>query len=244
MTDYHAILARIDAESWVEERGVKEFWIWAYHGGKVHLWESNLSSPWGDVSNSDRVTDDLPVFSRSFTVYHYNYQRSAHEAVHNHFHQIEHLLNWVDGRDHTPDDQWDQLLFWGNFVGSDITHKIVRPGAGWCHYPPNGEKDYDYTNPRIVSSDIEDWRPDGTGARKMISSDRWNRDDMQFYIYWFQSVPGMNNGLEHESKSLRNWWIVVGDFDRCLRERLSLVEGVQGPPPPNAAGSEEGVEQD
>ena len=53
-------------------------------------------------------------------------------------HQIEAVLNWVDGRDRTPPEQWSELLFWGKFVGSDRSLKIVRPGCGWAHYPPNG----------------------------------------------------------------------------------------------------------
>lgn len=223
VTDYNAIMKRIDARDWVENRGVKEFWIWGYHGGKVVLWESNMASPHGDVSNSNRDPDDLPVFSRTYTVYHYNYQRSSHEAVHNHFHQLEHLLNHVDGRETTPDEDWDQLLFWGKFVGSDKSHKIVRPGAGWCHYPPNAEQDYDYSNPRTVETDIEDWRPDGTGARKPISSERWDGDDLKFYVYWFQSLPGAGHSLVHEGRPLRNWWIFTGDWDHCMAQRMRLT---------------------
>ncbi len=62
MTDYNAIMARVDARTWVEERGVKEIWVWGYHGGVIDLWESNMAGPWGDISNSDRDPHDLPVF--------------------------------------------------------------------------------------------------------------------------------------------------------------------------------------
>ncbi|MEW6745445.1 MAG: hypothetical protein AB1486_22055 [Planctomycetota bacterium] len=88
-----------------------------------------MSSPHGDVSNSDRNRSDLPVFTKTYTVYHYNYQRSSHEAVENHTHQIEHLLNWVDGRDRTPLERCGELLVWGKFVGSDASHKIVTQPA-------------------------------------------------------------------------------------------------------------------
>lgn len=73
MTDYQTIMARIDIRRWVEDRGIEEVWIWGYHGGVVDLWESNMSGPFGDVSNSDRDPRDLPVFSDTYTVYHYNY---------------------------------------------------------------------------------------------------------------------------------------------------------------------------
>ncbi len=64
ITDYRSIMKRIDIKKWVEEKGVKEVWIWGYHGGVVHLWESNMASPFGDVSNSNRDPDDLPVLNR------------------------------------------------------------------------------------------------------------------------------------------------------------------------------------
>jgi hypothetical protein len=38
MTDYNAIMARINAADWVMARGVKEIWIWGYHGNVIDLW--------------------------------------------------------------------------------------------------------------------------------------------------------------------------------------------------------------
>ena len=96
MTDYHAIMQRIDARMWVTQRGVKEIWLWGYHGGVVDLWESNMAGPWGDISNSDRDPADLPVFDRTYTLYHYNYQRGPSEAVEDHMHQIEAVLRQLD----------------------------------------------------------------------------------------------------------------------------------------------------
>lgn len=138
MTDYNAIMERINARAWVIEQGVKEIWIWGYHGGVVDLWESNMAGPFGDISNSDRDERDLPVFDRTYTVYHYNYGRGASEAVEDHMHQVEALLNHID-----------RGLFWERFVG--------EPGegrCGWSHIPPNGERDYDWSNRRVVESDI------------------------------------------------------------------------------------------
>jgi len=224
-TDYNAIMKRINAKRWVEKMGVKEIWIWAYHGGRVVLWESNMSSPYGDVSNSNRDPNDLPVFKKTYTVYHYNYQRSTHEAVHNHFHQVEHLLNHVDGRHRTPRNKWGGLLFWGKFVGSDASHKIIHPRCGWCHYPPNGQRDYDYRNKRYVETDIEDWKPDGTGKKKRINCDRWEGNDLKFYIYWFQSLPGYKNGLKYKGRELENWWVFTGDWDYAMKSKIGLLKG-------------------
>jgi hypothetical protein len=182
MTDYAKIMTEIDIQAWVEQKGVREVWLFGYHGNVAGLWESNMSSPHGDVSNSDRDPNDLPVLSRTYTVYHYNYQRDVGEAVENHAHQIEHLLNYVDGRDTTPTEKWPDLLFWGKFVGSDISHKMVpvrTPDGrqvyrcGWTHYAPNSERDYDWANKRAVETDIENWQPDGIGGSAGAIDDRW-----------------------------------------------------------------------
>ena len=35
----------------------------------MDLWEPNMASPFGDVSNSDRDPGDLPVLKKTYTVY-------------------------------------------------------------------------------------------------------------------------------------------------------------------------------
>lgn len=207
MTDYNAIMRRIDIETWVRERGVKEVWLWGYHGGKVDLWESNMAGPYGDISNSDRDPHDLPVLEKTYTVYHYNYQRGASEAVEDHIHQIEAVLRYVD-----------EDLFWRKFVG--------QPGegrCGWAHFPPNGERDYDWANPKFVWTDIEDWRPDG-GERKKMNCRRWNCNSLDWFIFWMQNLPGAENGIIYRGKPLSNWWTFIGDFDGAMAAKMGLVE--------------------
>jgi len=233
MTDYYAIMDRVGIRRWVEDKGVKEVWLFAYHGDVVGLWESNMSSPYGDVSNSNCDTNDLPVLKHTYTVYHYNYQRDVGEAVEDHTHQIEYLLNYVDGRSTTPTDKWPDLLFWGKFVGSNNSNKMVPVKTsdgrqvyrcGWTHYAPNSESDYDWSNPRTVETDIEDWQPEGIGKTRMINCDRWQGNDLKWKIYWMQNIPGANNGLTFKGKRLTNWWLFKGDWDYIMKNKVRLVE--------------------
>jgi hypothetical protein len=225
LPDYNAIMNRIGIRDLVEDRGVQQVWIWGYHSPTAGLWESNMSSPFGDVSNSDRDQNDLPVLTKTYTVYHYNYGRGVGEMLENHMHQLEHLLNYADGRDFTPKEKWHELLFWGKFVGSDASHKIVTNPArcGWTHYAPNSESDYDWTNPRYVETDIEDWQPDGLGKTQMMNADRWDRDPIKWRVYWLQAIPGLGHGLSYQGKPLRNWWSFVSDWDTARRENWKLT---------------------
>lgn len=207
LPDYHAIMKRIDVPTWVQKKGVREIWIWAYHTKDSQLWESNMSSPWGDISNSDRDPNDLPLLDRTYTVYHYNYGREVSMAVHDHLHQIEFIMRELGGE------------LWQIFEG--------RPGAwrcGNCHFPPNGRFDYDWYNKEPVESDIEDWKPEGFGEKKKINSDTWENSDMKWYIYWMQSIPGRDNGLTYRGRRLTNWWIFIGDYDRARKDKIGLTE--------------------
>jgi hypothetical protein len=206
MTDYTAIVERIGGRSLVMERGVKEIWLWGYHGGVVDLWESNMAGPYGDISNSDRDPNDLPIFDRTYTLYHYNYGRGASEAIEDHIHQIEAVLREVDPH-----------LFWDKFVGRPDEGR-----CGWAHYPPNGVRDYDWANPKRVSTDIEEWSPDG-GPRRSLNADRWHRDSLTWFTYWMENLPGRGNALSYRGRALSNWWTFIGDFDRAMASGMGLA---------------------
>jgi len=225
MTDYRSIVERMGVEDLVTREDVDEIWVWGYHGGVLDLWESNMAGPWGDVSNSDRDPDDLPVFDRTYTVYHYNYQRGLAETIENHLHQFEALVNHLDGRDSAPEDAWSELLFWGHFVGSDISHKLLEPRrAGWSHYPPNAEADYEWARTDTVLSDIDDWTPAGTGTFSPITCAAWECSHLGWFRYWMRRIPGRDNGLYHEGEALRDWWTVVSRWDEAKQENWTLVQ--------------------
>ena len=91
--DYFELLDQIPTREFVEQQQVREIWLNSYHYGTTSLNESNMASPaTGDVSNSYRSNDDLPLFSSTYVLYQNNYTRSHAEAVHNHGHQIEAML--------------------------------------------------------------------------------------------------------------------------------------------------------
>lgn len=233
--DYNKILERFKGRDWVDKEGIKEFWVWSYHYGDLDVTESNMSSPLtGNVSNSVRREGDMPIYEHSYIVYNYNYERSAAEAIHNHGHQLESMLSWVNKK-----QDGNTALFWEKFVGRPNEKQSFPGRCGWTHCPANTGKDYDYLNPKVAESDIVDWRPDGSGRKMLVSDRTWGeipypwpggivpeqKTEAQWYIFWRQNIPGENNGLSVDGQGLTNWWDFVGDWDGAARRNLGLHKG-------------------
>lgn len=229
--DYKRILTRFDARNFVEKLGVKEFWIWGYQHDGVEPSESNMSSPvTGDISNSERA-DDLPVFSKTYVLYNYNYERTAAEAIHNHGHHLEAVLSYINQRQDGNTDLWSK-----KFMGQDAAGQWMTGRCGWTHMPPNTVKDYDYENQTPVESDIEDWNPGRTGVSKTVNARSWGsltyawphrrpplqKTEAQWYLYWRQNVPGSDNKIPFGSGSLTNWWQFIGDWNNAIANNVGL----------------------
>jgi len=230
--DYNQILTRAGVEHYVDDLGAREIWIWGYHHGDIEQPESNMSSPLtGDISNSSRFNDDLPIVAHTYTVYGYNFTRSACESAHNHGHQLESILSHANT---LQDGQAD--LFWKRFVGQDEGGAFITGRCGWTHMPPNTTEHYNYWSTSPVLSDIEDWKPDGTGSQILVNAGTWGDlayawpdgvapDDLtqaQWYIYWMQNMPGYGNGIPHGSEWMTNWWEFTTDWDAAISSGLGL----------------------
>lgn len=230
--DYAAILNRFNAQYYVEQLGVKEFWIWGYHYGDIEPAESNMSSALtGDISNSERRNDDLPIYNKSYVVYNYNYGRTQAEAVHNHGHQLEAILSYINER-----QTGNTSLFWEKFVGQSGGN-FITGRCGWTHMPPNTTEHYEYQNYSLVQSDIEDWTPTNTGQKKYVNASTWGNINYQWpfsfvpdqqveshwYIYWFQNMPGHGAVIKYSGLYyMTNWWKFTADWDTCITSYTGL----------------------
>ena len=203
----------------------------------INIWESNMSSKYtGDISNSSRSNDDLPIYNNSYVVYGYNLHRSFAENLHNRGHQIESQLSYADV-------SVSKELFWNKFVGYKNTANGYKPygRVGMTHFPPNTTIDYDWANKTNVLSDIENWLPEG-GETKLMNADRWlnlkykiptlktsiySDNDAQFkwLIYWFQSIPNSSNKIIYNNESnLSNWWDIFYNWDNSYFSNKTLWE--------------------
>jgi hypothetical protein len=238
--EYIELFTKLNLKQLVENEGVKEVWFslrpisseypvvkdslinGITAANFINLPESNMSSPTGDVSNSVRYQNDLPVYNKTYVVYGYNLETSSANMIHNRGHQIEAQLSNLDGN------------FWGSYSNkTDGYADSTR--LGWTHCPPNTTKDYDWNNKTLTLSDIEDWKPTG-GTKKLINSDRWininytlpnpvnlipydpNDPQLKWLIFWMQSIPGYNNGIT----GVNDWWDLFYNWDDAVKNKSKL----------------------
>lgn len=244
--DHFTIFERFNVEDYVNNYGVKEVWLWTHsydsnypsYNPSIHtpcnfrfIAESNMSSPLtGDISNSNQDPTDLPVYDRTYIVYGQNMRRSQAEVLHNHGHQIERMIPYVN---YLQDVNTD--LFWKKFVGQNSNNEFITGRCGWTHMPPNTTGNYDYENTTLVFSDIKNWTPAG-GAQQQVNVNTWanmnyswpgassfpQKTESQWYIMWFQSIPGNNNTIPYNGQYITNWWNIIGDWDKAITSGMGL----------------------
>ena len=245
--DYHKLFQNLGMEDLVNSQDVKEIW---FNRKSLSVPESNMSSPSsGDVSNlfyepgynlnSEYENNDLPVYEKTYVVYSHWLHNTYDFTLHVRGHQIERQFSALESN----------FFLFGKFKGFEIGPDGRHRGCGTVHYPVNATSDYQYDNRHYVMSDIEDWKPDGTGQQKPINSDSWKKDILintsfptSYYkqatdrsvigndpqggwmIYWFKSIPGYQNELEIEGRKLKNWWDTFYDWDYHFQNDKKLYQ--------------------
>lgn len=254
--DYFDVFSRINLQKAVDSLGAKEVWFSLRPlsveypvvttekldpDNFINVPESNMSSPLtGDISNSYRTPNDLPIYSKTYVVYGYNLHRSYPENIENRGHQIESQMDYI------PDPgifTANERLFLNKFVGISFLPPFNgKPfgRSGNTHFPPNTMVDYDWNNSTIVKSDIEDWKPEG-GTLKDINNSRWknikynypptstftvdeNDAGFKWKLFWFQSIPGYNNQIPYGNNKISNWWDLFYNWDEAKKNKSKLWE--------------------
>jgi hypothetical protein len=224
--DYQGLLTDAGICDRVDNHGLDEVWIWAYHSDAFS--ESKMSGPYGDISNSYR-RDDMPHCSHTYTVYTYDYGRTTAEAIHDHGHQIEAELSAIDNH-----------LLYDLYEGTTPYPAGVATGrCGSVHNPPNARFEYDWTNPTPNPTDCLHWNPDGLGPTTSIGCATWgcvdngDTDNSQrnWIVWWMQNMPGIGNTVTYHGQQMRDWWDVYYDFDAAMGTcpSLTVVCALQAP---------------
>ena len=237
--DYKDIASRINLSEYVDNKGVKEVWLTTFPKEAGYLSynvpESNMSPKNGatyyDVSNGGGDMNDLPRYNNTYVVYGDNGFRGVDTDLHNRGHQLER-----------------QMMFIDNTLWSTKFAKVGR--AGNTHWCPNSVTDYDYWNKTFVKSDIMTWKPSG-GSFVDVNVDTWLTKKYSFentismispgpfatgaidysvdaqvkwFIFWWQSVPGYNNGIIDGTTKVNNWWDIFYNWDDAIIKNKKLVQ--------------------
>ena len=228
--NYNLIMTQHNICDYVNNKGVREVWLWAYQGpstkGPNHdqpylgISESKMSGPYGDISNSFRW-NDMPLCAHTYRVYTFNYGRGTSEAMESWGHQMEAELDAVN-----------QPLFRNIYQGPNYPQTLhVNGRCGSVHNPPNARSEYDRANSTPQLSDCLDWNPDGLGHLTSISCKLWgcydysdsNNSSLNYMIWMWQNLPGRNNTKSYQGQQLRNWWDVHGEFDTVMGSSKHLT---------------------
>jgi hypothetical protein len=133
-------------------------------------------------------------------------------------------------------------IWWSKFA------KVGR--AGNTHWCPNSKEAYDYWNKTSAKSDIMTWKPSG-GNYIDVNVDTWlgktykfessinmsspgpfatgtinysNDAQVKWFIFWWQSVPGYNNGIIDGITKVNNWWDIFYNWDDAIKNNKKLVQ--------------------
>ncbi|MCX6150915.1 MAG: hypothetical protein NTX22_10350 [Ignavibacteriales bacterium] len=204
--DYEKLVVDYGVVDKIDGDQIDELWIFGapYFG----YWESAMAGPGAFYINGG-VYDSVKS-KKPFVIMGFNYERGVAEMLHDLSHRTESTMTRIYGG-------WeiDKLTTtWARFAANAFQSNGVA-AVGTCHYPPNGEKDYDYKNPRIVESSADDWLnfPKLTGEKKKVSCETWRGPDYHrnYMKWWFARLPKAE-GLNEDGK-LNNWWEYVFNFN-------------------------------
>lgn len=239
--DYPGIMSSHTICDYVDNKNVREVWLWAYQGpaksdGSPYLSisESKMSGPFGDISNSPRY-NDMPVCKNTYRVYTFNYGRGTSEAMESWGHQIEAEVDAINSS-----------FFRGFWQGPNYPQTLrVNGRCGSVHNPPNARFEYDRDNPNPQKSDCLDWNPDSLGTLSDISCQNWgcgqisdsNNPALNYMIWNWQNLPGRSSTKTYQGNPLRNFWDIHGDFDKVMGSDRTLFLTVTATPSPTSSPS-------
>jgi len=237
--DFNDLFTRVNLKQYVENLGVKEVWFTNFAKelgvNSYNVQESNMSPSLKsldptNVSNGGGDLSILPRYNGTYIVYGFGGYRGVDTDLHNRGHQLERQLEYIDNTN----------TYWGNFA-------LGRQSlGGYTHTPVNTLIQYDYNNTTTVASDIMTWKPSG-GTMTSLNNTTWlnkvysfsnqmvspgpfstgnndyNQDaQTKWFIFWWQSIPGYNNGIIDNGNIMTNWWDIFYNWDNTITNKTRL----------------------
>lgn len=140
------------------------------------------------------------------------FQRGLAEALESYGHHLETIFRHFRSEYASFSDEAAGELYFPAYRGDS---------CGTIHNPPNARFEYDRVNTADFQSDCRNWKPDGTGIKETLNCNAWGCTASSWEIWWMQNMPGLGNTLYDSSgRKIPNWWVFIGDPDRCYNNPL------------------------
>lgn len=227
--DYKAFVEHFGFDKMRDEGKIHEVWVWTFpYGG---MWESNMMGKNAFWLNSQptlgvNCTEHLCVMGL-------NYERDLACALESYGHRFESTMMEVYGWwDYDKKSKKEELTTWERYAAYARKYEKFNPDRshiGNIHFPPNGEKDYDWGNRKKVWSYADSWKfyPDvrEEKARYMDCSE-WDCSHIGYMKWWFSHIPHFG-GINESDGKLNNWWLYVVNYNEALKIEKSLKNGLK-----------------
>jgi len=198
---YQSILTGLNVLPRVINHEVDEVWLFGFP--LAGFYESTMCGAGAFWCNSQAQTWSAGC-NRRFVVMGFNFERGVGEMLHSFGHRTESILTQAFAKTQGNANLFTQFSLYDN----------VSPGkaqVGTIHFPPNGDQDYDYNNPRKVLSNCYDWYnfPAFKNDIRQVNAEEWGNGDMRMlHKWWLKHLPkvtGRTNGVAN------NWWQYIMD---------------------------------
>lgn len=176
--------------------------LWMFGGPYMGFWEANQAGSQAINTNGPPVIGS--TCQGRLNIFGFSYHVGETNMLHDYGHRIEGTMS--------------TLLPSGSTLFTEFTRfDAEAPGQAQCgtvHRPPNSDANYDYGNPRVVTSRADDWLnyPNRTGATTSISCTAWGCDERLFHLWWETRLPHVAGTAADGSSN--NWWTYILDTAR------------------------------
>lgn len=199
--DYHAIVDAFNILERVEQNEIDEVWIFAFpYAGFYESIMAGKDAFWCNAPPLSGTSQTL----RKFVIMGFSYERGLGEMFESFNHRVESHMERTFAKTRGDANLWERFT----------RYDKKNPGqaeVGNVHFAPNSERDYDWGNPKFVTSKCYEWYrfPNFTGETRQVNAAEWGNGDIHLHHrWWLKHIPhvaGRQNGIHN------NWWQYILD---------------------------------
>ena len=208
--------------------------VWVYtHPGSC-MFESRLIGEGAFWCNSEGITTEMGAKNKKLLpVMFFNYERTVDLALHSYGHRVESIManvygledEWWKNEGYDKAEELTAIQLFSSYQGTYSKYEQGYGHIGLIHFPPNGERDYDYSNTKTAYTYADEWMnyPDMEFTKEKareVNNTEWAHEggDQWGYMIWYFSHLPHFKGLNKKDGTLNNWWHYIVDWNGALEQ--------------------------